>query len=48
VNTLTITEQLFGSGRHHTNFLVVTIGAGLGLVINGQLYRGSRGGVGEA
>jgi N-acetylglucosamine repressor len=49
VNTLTITEQLFGAGRHHTNFLVVTIGRGigLGLVINGQLYRGSRGGAGE-
>jgi N-acetylglucosamine repressor len=49
VNTLTITEQLFGAGRHHTNFLVVTIGRGigLGLVINGQLYRGTRGGAGE-
>lgn len=49
VNTLTITEQLFGIGRHHTNFLVVTIGRGIGLgiVINGQLYRGSRGGAGE-
>jgi N-acetylglucosamine repressor len=49
VNTLTITAQLFGAGRHHTNFLVVTIGRGigLGLVINGQLYRGTRGGAGE-
>lgn len=49
VNTLTLTEQLFGSGRHHTNFVVVTIGRGIGMgmVINGQLYQGSKGGAGE-
>jgi N-acetylglucosamine repressor len=49
VNTLTLTEQLFGAGRHHKNFIVVTIGRGIGmgLVINGQLYRGTRGGAGE-
>lgn len=49
VNTLTLTEQLFGAGRHHNNFVVVTIGrgVGLGLVINNQLYRGAKGGAGE-
>jgi N-acetylglucosamine repressor len=49
VNTLTITEQLFGDGRHQRNFIVVTIGrgVGMGMVINSQLYQGGRGGVGE-
>lgn len=49
VNTLTLTEQLFGAGRYHNNFVVVTIGRGIGmgLVINNQLYRGVRGGAGE-
>jgi len=49
VNTLTLTEQLFGIGKHYSNFAVVTIGRGIGmgLVINNQLYRGVRGGAGE-
>jgi len=49
VNTLTLTEQLFGVGRHHKNFVVMTIGRGIGLgiVINNQLYQGTRGGAGE-
>lgn len=49
VNTLTLSEHLFGAGRHHSNFVVVTIGRGIGMgmVINGQLYQGSRGGAGE-
>jgi|FLYN01.1.fsa_nt_gi predicted NBD/HSP70 family sugar kinase len=49
VNTLTITQQLFGRGRHHDHFVVVTVGRGIGMgiVINGQLYRGVRGGAGE-
>jgi N-acetylglucosamine repressor len=49
VNTLTITEQLFGSGHDVTNFAVMTMGRGIGLgvVINHQLYRGHNGGVGE-
>ncbi len=49
VNTLTITEQLFGSGHDVANFVVMTIGRGIGLgvVINHQLYRGFKGGVGE-
>src|SRR3989304_8290936 len=49
VNTLTLTEQWFGMGQGIDNFLTVTIGrgVGLGMVINGQLYRGARGGSGE-
>lgn len=49
VNTLTLSEHLFGAGRHHSNFVVVTVGRGIGMgmVINGHLYQGSRGGAGE-
>lgn len=49
VNTLTITEQLFGAGHDRTNFMVVTVGRGIGMgmVINGQLYQGAVGGAGE-
>jgi predicted NBD/HSP70 family sugar kinase len=49
VNTLTITEQLFGEGRHASNFAVITIGRGIGMgmVIHHQLYQGPGGGVGE-
>lgn len=49
VNTLTITEQLFGSGHNVANFAVMTMGrgVGLGVVINHQLFRGHKGGVGE-
>jgi predicted NBD/HSP70 family sugar kinase len=49
VNTFTITEQLFGAGQGLQDFLVVTVGrgVGLGMVVNGQLYRGSKGGAGE-
>ena len=49
VNTLTLAEQLFGAGRHHNNFVVVTVGRGIGMgmVINGQLYSGGKGGAGE-
>lgn len=49
VNTLTIAEHLFGAGRAQTDFVVVTIGRGIGMgaVVNGVLYRGSDGGAGE-
>jgi N-acetylglucosamine repressor len=49
VNTLTLSEYLFGAGRHQNNFVVVTIGRGIGMgiVLNGQLYQGARGGAGE-
>jgi N-acetylglucosamine repressor len=49
VNTLTLTEKLYGAGQGLRDFLVVTIGRGIGLgiVINSQLYRGNGGGAGE-
>jgi len=49
VNTLTIAQQLFGAGRGLPHFLVVTIGRGIGMgvVVNGVVHRGSRGGAGE-
>ena len=45
VNTLTLTEKWFGSGYAVDNFLTVTIGrgVGLGIVVNGQFYRGASG-----
>lgn len=48
-NLVAKAEQLFGNGRGVRNFLVVTIeyGLGLGMVIDGQLYRGARGCGGE-
>lgn len=44
-NTLTLAHQWFGEGKDIDNFLVVTIeeGVGMGIVTNGQLYRGARG-----
>jgi N-acetylglucosamine repressor len=49
VNTLTLTEKWFGAGQGVDHFLTVTIGrgVGLGIVLNGQVYRGSYGGAGE-
>jgi predicted NBD/HSP70 family sugar kinase len=49
VNTLTLSEHLFGVGKHLNNFVVITIGRGIGMgmVIHGQLYQGSQGGAGE-
>jgi predicted NBD/HSP70 family sugar kinase len=49
VKALTVAEQLFGRGRRHRDFLVLTIGSGvgLGIVAGGSVYRGSRGGAGE-
>jgi glucokinase-like ROK family protein len=49
VNTLTLTEKWFGHGQGVDNFLTVTVGrgVGLGIVVNGQFYRGQTGGAGE-
>lgn len=45
VNTLSITESLYGHGRDVSNFITITLGRGIGmgLVINGELYSGSYG-----
>ncbi len=49
VNTLAVAERYFGAGRDAANFLLVTVGRGIGLgiVVGGEIYRGSRGGAGE-
>jgi predicted NBD/HSP70 family sugar kinase len=49
VNTFTLAEKWFGSGKGIDDFLTVTIGrgVGMGIVVNGQLYRGVGGGAGE-
>jgi glucokinase-like ROK family protein len=49
VNTLTLTEKWFGSGQGLDSFLTVTVGrgVGMGIVVNGQFYRGEAGGAGE-
>lgn len=48
VNTVTLTEKWFGVAQNLDHFLMVTIGrgVGLGIVVNGRLYRG-QGGAGE-
>lgn len=49
VNTLTVAEQLYGAGAGSSTFVVVTVGRGIGmgLVMNGSLYRGRNGAAGE-
>ncbi len=44
-NLVAVAEKTIGLGRSHTDFIVVTIenGVGMGLVIGGELYRGTRG-----
>ena len=45
VNTLAVTESLYGHGRDVSNFLTITIGRviGMGIVIHGELFSGSYG-----
>ncbi len=49
VNCLAVYENLFGEGQPYDHFLVIAIGrgVGLGIVTNGDLYRGAFGGAGE-
>jgi N-acetylglucosamine repressor len=49
VNTFTMAERWFGAGVGVADFLVITLGRGIGMgmVLNGQLYRGGCGGGGE-
>ena len=44
-NMAALAEKWFGIGRHHHTFVVVSVehGVGMGLVIDGALYRGARG-----
>ena len=49
VNTLAAAESVYGIGREHSSYLVVTIGLGIGcgIVLNGSVSRGAHGGAGE-
>lgn len=49
VNALAVAERLYGLGQNHENFLVVTIGTGVGagIVVDGVVLRGFAGGAGE-
>lgn len=49
VNALAMAERLYGLGRRHDDFLVITIGTGVGaaIVIDGVIARGTHGGAGE-
>jgi predicted NBD/HSP70 family sugar kinase len=49
VNTLVAAEQWFGVGIGVPNFLVITLGhgIGMGMLLDGQIYRGGCGGGGE-
>ena len=49
VNALAVAERLYGLGRSHDNFLVVTIGTGVGagIVVEGSVLRAASGGAGE-
>ncbi len=49
VNALAMAERLYGVGRRHQSFLVVTIGTGVGagIVVDGVVLRGVAGGAGE-
>jgi predicted NBD/HSP70 family sugar kinase len=49
VNTLAVSERLYGRGREVEHFVTVTIGrgVGLGIVTGGDVYHGYAGGAGE-
>lgn len=49
VNLATVAEQAYGLGASVRNFVFVSVGTGvgMGIVVDGRLYRGSRGRAGE-
>ena len=49
VNALVAAEQWFGAGRGTADFVAVSLGrgVGMGMVLDGRLYRGGGGGAGE-
>jgi predicted NBD/HSP70 family sugar kinase len=49
VNCLAVAEKWFGAGVGLKHFLTVTVGRGIGLgiVVNGEIFRGALGGAGE-
>lgn len=49
VNTLAVSERLYGraSGVDHSITVTIGLGVGLGIIAGGELYRGALGGAGE-
>ena len=49
VNCFALAEAMVGAGRGYRHLLLVAVGTGIGggLVVDGRLYRGRRGGAGE-
>ena len=49
VNTLVVAEQLWGAGRGTSDFVLASVGrgVGMGLVLGDRLHRGAYGGAGE-
>lgn len=49
VNVAVLGERWKGAGKSHTNFLMITLGTGIGcgVIINGDLYRGASYAAGE-
>jgi predicted NBD/HSP70 family sugar kinase len=49
VNALTLSEKWLSGGQPEDNFILITVGRGIGMgiVLNGQIYRGNAGGAGE-
>ncbi len=49
VNALVSIEKWFGAGRDTSNLLLISVGrgVGLGMILDGKLYRGASGGAGE-
>lgn len=48
-NTAALAESIFGAGKGISDFLYVTLGTGVGggVIINGRIYTGQKGGAGE-
>jgi glucokinase len=49
VRAATVAEQMWGAGKPYRDFICIAIGTGIGggLVLNGEVYAGSRGAAGE-
>ena len=49
INAFAVAQKLFGVGRQHRNFVALAVGAGIGssLVVNGEIYHGSRSAAGK-
>ena len=49
INAFAVAQKLFGAGRQRRNFVALAVGAGIGssLVVNGEIYHGSRSAAGK-